>query len=93
MLLKVLELMEVLHLQILKLSLRLPYYFLFLFCIVRCCKSLYSYYSKRLHLYQYNFICNIAYEGKVTKYHIFALRHVLEFNCSLKPKNELNSYR
>ncbi|CAI8974244.1 hypothetical protein EMIT079MI2_60232 [Bacillus sp. IT-79MI2] len=41
--------------------------------MLRCDLSLCFYYSKRLHLYQYIFICNIAYEGKVTKYHIFAL--------------------
>ena len=59
MLLKVLELMELLHLQILKLPLRFPYSASFL--MVRCNKSLYAYYSKRLQLYQRISICNISY--------------------------------
>ncbi|MES9668932.1 hypothetical protein ABWK23_00185, partial [Bacillus pseudomycoides] len=34
-----------------------------LLLLLRCDLSLCFYYSKRLHLYQYIFICNIAYGG------------------------------
>ncbi|CAI8924463.1 hypothetical protein EMIT079MI2_420032 [Bacillus sp. IT-79MI2] len=56
--------------------------------------NLYAFIIVNAYNYMDIFLYIILYmEGKVTKYHIFALRHVLEINCSLKQKNELNSYR
>ena len=61
MLLKVLELTGLRHLQILKLPLRFPYYFLLLL-LRKCDLSLCPHYSDPLHFYQYTLICNITYQ-------------------------------